>query len=320
MAAVKKIKKAIKHGVVQPARETVLRANYRRGNYKEVIWLIGAARSGTTWISNLINHDKKYRELFEPFHPRFVEPMNFLLPHQYVRPDEPNEQLEKIAGEVFSGKFMHARVDRGNRSLVYHGLLVKDVFANLFAHWASNRFPQVKPVLLIRNPFPVALSIYKAKNWFWMKEPLEFLNQTKLIEDHLRPFEEIIRKTSAEQDPVLNQILIWSILNYVPLRQFAPGQCHICFYEDVLSNPHKEISNIMRFVNSATIVPERLQEEVIFRSSRTSISGDRAADLNFWKNEMTSRQIDAGLNLLDAFGFAELYDETSTPNRTVLER
>jgi len=317
MTAVKKIKKAIKHGVIQPVRETVLRANYRRGNYKEAIWLIGAARSGTTWISNLLNHEKRLREMFEPFHPRFVEPMTFLLPHQYTRPDEPNEKLEKIAADVFSGRFVHPRVDQGNRSLVYHGLLVKDVFANLFACWTSNRFPQVKPVLLIRNPFAVALSVCKAKNWFWAKEPLDFLKQTNLVEDHLHPFEEIIRKTSAEQDPVLCQILIWSILNTVPLRQFVPGQCHICFYEDVLSDPEREISNIMRFVNPAgPPVSGSLKQKMISRPSRTTLSGERGS----WQSELSSQQIDAGLNILNQFGFAELYDESGKPARAVLQQ
>ncbi len=324
MSAVKKIKKAIKSGVIRPVRETVLRANYRCGNYEDVIWLIGAARSGTTWVSSLIGHEKRLREVFEPFNSRFDEQMSFLQPHQYMRPDESNELLEKIATDVFSGKFMHPRVDRWNRSLVYKGLLVKDVFANLFACWAACRFPQVKPVFLIRNPFSVVLSLTKKQRWFWVKDPAIFLNQTALMEDHLSPFEELIRETSARQDTFLSQILIWSILNYVPLRQFAPGQCHICFYEDVFSDPNGEISKIFQFTGlDADTKHLRLNRKRVTRASPTagpeSTLASGTSPVTSWKNELSSPQIDAGLEILDAFGFAELYDEVSMPNRSVLE-
>ena len=35
---------------------------------QETIWLIDNVCSGTTWVINLINHAKKYREKLEPFH------------------------------------------------------------------------------------------------------------------------------------------------------------------------------------------------------------------------------------------------------------
>ncbi len=73
-----------------------LRMNYWFGNYKDVLWLIGDGRSGTTWVSSLINFDSHYREMFEPFHPAMVGEMDFLLPHQYVRPGDKHQKLEQI--------------------------------------------------------------------------------------------------------------------------------------------------------------------------------------------------------------------------------
>ncbi len=324
MGAVKKIKKAIKSGVIRPVRETVLRANYRCGNYEDVIWLIGAARSGTTWVSSLIGHEKRLREVFEPFNSRFDEQMSFLQPHQYMRPGESNELLEKIATDVFSGKFMHPRVDRWSRSLVYKGLLVKDVFANLLACWATQRFPRVKTVFLIRNPFPAVLSLTKKQRWYWIKDPADFLIQPTLVEDHLAPFEELIRDVSARKDTIESQILIWSILNYVPLRQFAPGQCHICFYEDVFRDPDGEILKIFKFTGQKTDAETlRLNRKLVSRASPTSgpestlVSG--TSPLTSWKNELSTRQIDSGLKILEQFGLAELYDENAMPNRAVLK-
>ena len=141
----------VRSKIVNLSRKLVLQANYVLNNYSEVIWLIGDGRSGTTWVSDLINHDRKYRVMFEPFHPKQVRDMNFIVPHQYIRPFDSCEKLASIASDVFGGKFTHARVDSGNRSLLYDGLLIKDIFANLLCYWVVLRFSKVKPVLLLRN-------------------------------------------------------------------------------------------------------------------------------------------------------------------------
>ena len=304
-------------------RKWALIANYWLNNYEEVIWLIGDGRSGTTWVSDLINYDKRYREMFEPFHPRLIKGMNFLSPHQYIRPYDSNKQLEIIASSVFSGKFRNPRVDKGNRSFLYKGLLIKDIFANLFSYWASFRFPKVKIILLIRNPFSVALSKYKSKNWFWVTEPLDLLEQYSLYEDYLHPFEDIIRRTSREGNFVSCQILIWSIINYVPLRQFKQGQLKIIFYEEAFLKPLCEVSKIFRFVRPG-IENHHINLD---RKSVNCLSHTAGPESNLlkgtspitsWKNELTYQQIDAGLKILQCFGFAELYDDNSMPQWNVL--
>jgi hypothetical protein len=295
------------------------------GNYEEVIWLVGDGRSGTTWVSDLINHDKKYREMFEPFHPRLVHDMNFIVPHQYIRPGSLNEELKSISSSIFSGKFINERVDSGNHSHLYNGIIIKDIFANLLCYSVTLQFPKIKPVLLIRNPFAVAISKHKKKNWFWVTEPLDLLNQKALHEDYLLPFEELIRKTSASKNYILNQILIWSIINYVPLRQFQPGKIHICFYENIYSEPSREISKIFHFVRGLRDNNQvSLNEEVIIRPSR--VIGKESnlltgtCPVSSWKNELAPQLIDDGLKILQHFCFDNLYDEKSMPNEDVLSR
>jgi len=317
------IRQAIKSKVLLPVRDFALIANYWLNNYEGVIWLIGDGRSGTTWVSNLINHDKSYREMFEPFHHQLVSDMNFLLPHQYIRPHDSNKQLEIIASNVFSGKFRNPRVDSGNQSLLYKGLLIKDIFANLFSCWVSLHFPEVKIILLIRNPFSVALSKHKLKNGLWPAEPLDLLEQYALYEDYLQPFEDIIRRTSSGGNYVLCQILMWSIINYVPLCQFKRGQIHVIFYEDIFINPSYEVSKIFRFVRPGIENNHiNLDRESVNRPSR--VAGQESnlfrgtSPITSWKNELSSQQIDAGLKILQCFGFAELYDDNSMPNWQVL--
>lgn len=307
-------------------KSLALQANSWLGQYDEVVWLIGDGRSGTTWTADLMKHGTRLREMFEPFHPRFVEPMGFLQPHQYVRPTATCEKLEQIASSVFSGRFTHPRVDSANCRYKYDGILIKDIFANMFAYWASLRFPHVRIILLIRNPFSVALSKYRKRNWFWATEPLDLLNQEDLLADHLHPFEDLIRKTSREGDYILRQLAIWSVIHYVPLRQFQPGQIAVTFYEDLLLDPEREISRISRLMNddTASARTHKLSRSVINKPSRVTDPGSRLptrrSDLSDWKNALPARRIDAGFEILERFGLIELYGDNATPNHDALCR
>jgi hypothetical protein len=296
----------------------VLHFNNWLDNYNEVIWLLGDGRSGTTWIQNLINHKRNYRLVFEPFHPELIDAMDFIEPHQYLRSSDSHPGLEKITADIFSGRFMDERIDKFNRSFFYNGIIVKDIYANLLSCWARQRFPDVKIVLLIRNPFSVAISKSKKTDWLWTTEPLKLLNQPDLYEDYLEPFDDLIRKTSREGDYIQCQILIWAIINYVPLCQFKQDEICVVFYEEVYANPVDEISRIMQFVkgeNSRYRV--NLSTRQIKRPARVSgkesniIRGTSPVDS--WKDELTVQQIDAGMQILRCFGFENWYDNESMP-------
>ena len=312
--------KPIRSKVINIGRNSSIHINRWFNHYDDVIWLIGDGRSGTTWISSLINYNRQYREMFEPFHPKFINEMNFLIPHQYVRAHDENTPLKKIATKVFTGKLTHQRIDSNNYSRIYKGLLIKDIFANLFSYWASLNFPKIKIVLLIRNPFSVALSKHKKRDWFWVTDPMTLLNQKNLYEDYLNPFEELIKNITIKNDYILNQILIWSILNYIPLRQFKPDDIRIVFYEQVYINPNQEISRLLSSDKEKHQL--NLDGEIITRPSR--FAGEKSnilqgvSPINSWKSEITVKQIDAGLEILEEFGFGKLYDDSSVPNRKVL--
>ncbi|MCF8069452.1 MAG: sulfotransferase domain-containing protein [Desulfobacterales bacterium] len=295
----KKIKQTINTKLIHPVRSSILLANFWLNNYKKVIWMIGAGRSGTTWVSNLINYKKNYREIFEPFHPHRVREMSFLLPHQYIRPGNKNSQFENMASDEFRGTFLNYKANKCNKHLFYDGLLIKDIFANLFASWVSNQFPNVKIILLIRNPFAVALSKFKKRKRYWMKNPLEFLDQSELCEDYLYPFEDLIRKIGRNNDYIQNQLLIWCIINYIQLLQFQQNQIHVVFYEDIYTNPNYELTRIFDYINpgnkECTVdIPEVVRNW----PSRVSGKGNNfktgIPPVSSWKNELTVKQIDAG--------------------------
>ena len=40
-----------------------------KGDHRSSVFLAGSGRSGTTWLSEIINHRRGYRYVFEPFNP-----------------------------------------------------------------------------------------------------------------------------------------------------------------------------------------------------------------------------------------------------------
>lgn len=304
-------------------KRAILAANRRFGNYRERLWLIGDGRSGTTWVANLLNHRGRYRQLFEPFHPQMVGAASFLRPQLYVRPDRAEERLQAFASEVFSGRFAHPHVDSANRALIYRGLLIKDIFAHLFAYWASLRFPDVRTFLLIRNPFAVALSKRRRQGWFWLTEPMDLLAQPDLHEDFLGPFEDVICETSRKRNFFLNQILIWAVINYVPLRQFRPERLHVAFYEDIYADPNRAIGAMLRFALPGRDEPHgELDSSIVNRPSWVSGASSTIrrgrSPVTSWKDELDKSEIDSGRQILERFGMAGLYGDDGWPDSSVL--
>ena len=288
----------------------------------EVIWLIGDGRSGTTWAADLINCRHAHRLMFEPFHPRHVPGMQRLGFHRYLRPDEPAAEIRKLAAEVFSGRLRHHRVDAGTEPPEARKLLIKDIFANLFAHWAARRFPRVKIVLLIRNPFAVAWSKHRARVWLRPRRPEELLAQPKLRADYLRPFEATIRDAD---DFIERQVTIWAIIHYVPLLQFRPGQILTVFYEDLVEDPHRELSRVFAFSSPETPVrPFELSAELLNRPSRVT-DPNRAfvagrSPIDAWQQRLSARQIERGRSILRRFELEELYGTDGSPDRRITDK
>ncbi len=110
---------------------TAFRTNAILG-YEKKVFLFGDGRSGTTWVSSLINYDSYFREIFEPFHPEFIPEVNFLSLHTYVRPNDINLNLKHVSDFVFKGRLWNPRIDQDNIPAIYQGLFVKDIFSNLF--------------------------------------------------------------------------------------------------------------------------------------------------------------------------------------------
>ncbi len=278
-------------------------------NYQSTIFLAGIGRSGTTWVSEIINYRNEYRYIFEPFFPRDVDICKNFRYRQYIRPDNRDKKFIEPAKSILSGKLRNYIADYRNKKFFSNKRVIKDIRTNLLLKWLFVNFPGIQIILLFRHPCAVAYSKLKL-NWNTHLE--EFLSQEELVEDFLNPFKKEIEKAKSVFE---KHIFLWCIENYVPLKQFNKGEIHLAFYENFCENPRYEIERLFSFLN------KRFDEEVLMnlknpsslsRKESAIITGDSL--INSWKKHITKEQIRRAIEILAIFGLDRIYAEDSIPN------
>lgn len=291
-------------------------------NYDNTVWLFGSGRSGTTWIASLINNKENFRELFEPFHPSFLELKEIQFrPHLYLREEDFKGVFKKKIEAIFLGKIYNPRVENLSSDIWLgrkNNILIKDVFANLMAYSVCQNVSEIKPILLLRHPFAVALSKLEKGYWQWVNDPEELLEQRILCEDFLNPHSSFIKKISKKGTPFEKQILIWSIINYIPLTQFDENKLCVTFYEDWVIDPLKELHRINSFIGDNLMADGlSLEDKRITEPSRTSLKRDFKT--SSWRNYVNEIDYEKGVEILKHFNLDLLYNDDSTPNHNFLK-
>lgn len=276
-----------------------------RGDHRRSVFLAGTGRSGTTWLAGLVNHDRRYRNVFEPFHPGKVEGFRGFRSKQYLRPTDRREEFLAPARRVLSGELRSLWTDRGG-TLVARRRLVKDVRANLLLGWMAENFPGMPIVLLMRHPCAVVSSRLALG---WRDNLAETMDQEDLVEDYLLPMREEIL---AAHDPFERHLFLWCIDNYVPLRQFPPGGLHLCFYENLLVDPEPELRRLF------AVLGQDFDGKALHRinrpspTSRRGTSSDPAVD--GWRRGVTGRRLERTVEILGLFGLDRVYGEGPLPD------
>ena len=274
-----------------------------RGDHTRTVFLAGSGRSGTTWLSELIDHDGSYRRIFEPFHPGKVEDFRRFGSKQYLRPTDGRGEFLHPARKVLGGGLRSGWTDRGG-ALLARRRLVKDIRANLLLGWLAEHFSGMPIVLLMRHPCAVVASRLALG---WMDNLDETMAQQDLVEDHLLPVEERIR---AASDPFERHLFLWCIDNYVPLRQFSPGAIHLCFYEDFVLDPGPNLRRLFAFVGRD--FDEAVLRKVA-RPSSTSRRGDRPG-VDGWREGLGRERVEEAGEILSLFGLDRVYGPDSMPD------
>jgi hypothetical protein len=274
------------------------------GDHRSSVFLAGSGRSGTTWVSGLINHRNAYRFVFEPFRPDKVGICENFGRKQYLRSGDRREEYLGPARTILTGGLRSFWTDRFNEKLVARRRLIKDIRANLLLGWMRANFPGMHMVLLLRHPCAVVASQLALG---WRDVLSEMMEQEELVEDFLVPMEAEIR---AARGGFERRLFTWCIENYVPLKQFEPGEIHLCFYEDFLTRPEHELRRLFSFLG------EDFDERVyplLNRPSPLSREGE-AASVDAWQRSVTGRQLERAVEILGLFELDRVYGEAPMPD------
>ena len=282
----------------------------RGGGPEDSLFLAATGRSGSTWISELINCKNEYRYIFEPLFPRMTPICSHFNRRQYLRPENSDPAFLEPVRAILSGKIRSRWTNTGNKRFICSKRLIKAIRANLMLRWLQTHFPEVPIILLLRHPCAVANSRLKLGR----RVVLDLVvTQEELIEDYLEPFKKEIREAKTDFE---KHVFEWCIENYVAFKQVLDNdKFHLTFYESFCVNPEEAAKQLFSFLG------KEVDAEVIRalkRPSRQSkphssiISGDSLVES--WRKHITEEQTRRAVEILGMFGLDKLYSEESMPH------
>jgi hypothetical protein len=276
-------------------------------DHRASVFLAGSGRAGTTWVSDIINYRGEYRYVFEPFHPGRVDAFKNFRSKQYLRPDDRRVEYLGPARKVLTGGLRSRWTDRFHRKFVARRRLIKDIRANLLLGWMRANFPGMPIILLLRHPCAVVASRLALG---WKDNLYETMEQGELVEDFLRPMEPEIR---GARDAFERHLFLWCIENYLPLRQFAPGEIHLAFYENFLVHPDEEIDSLFSFLGKDF-------DERVYRTLKRASplsgkdTGSESPSVDAWRRRISDAQLERATEIQGLFGLQRLYGGRTMPD------
>ena len=275
-------------------------------DHRNSVFLAGSGRSGTTWLSDVVNHRGEYRYVFEPFHPGKVQALANFRPRQYLRPDDRRETFLTPARRVLTGGLRNPWTDRFHRGFLPKRRLIKDIRANLLLGWLGANFPGMPIVLLLRHPCAVVASRLALG---WRDNLFGMMEQEDLLEDFLSPMETRIR---AARDDFERHLFLWCIDNYVPLRQFEPGGIHLAFYENLLIHPKEELRRLFAFLGED--FDDRAYRSLERPSSLSRNDAPENPSVDGWRRRVSGCRLEEAVEILSLFGLDRIYGVGTMPN------
>ncbi|MCL4803587.1 MAG: sulfotransferase domain-containing protein [Anaerolineae bacterium] len=286
-------------------------------DYRDSLVLAGTGRSGTTWISEVINYRNEYRLMDEPDRNVRIEAFANFNAIQYIRPDDDNPAFIEPVRLALTGRLRNDWSDRFNTRVISNKRLVKFIRASLYLKWLVNHFPELRVALLLRHPCAVSLSQSRLDWEISLHDIL--LAQPQLMEDFLEPFRDQI---AAADTLFEKRFWMWTVENYVALSQLEPGDVHLAFYENFCEEPEREIEQLFTFYGKEW---DKSIFEAMQKPSNSSkpdsaiITGKNRVDS--WMKHITDEQKAIADRLLKQFGLDAIYSvDSPRPNTEAARR
>ncbi|MCD6469791.1 hypothetical protein J7L29_03215 [Candidatus Bathyarchaeota archaeon] len=298
------------------------------------VLLVGAPRSGTTWIMEIIEALGKYRVVFEPFHAEFYPEikkfgakfLNQPVYRPYLPINYEDKDLKEYLNLVLHGKVSGywysppKRLMKNLKWMIAENVLIKDVWITRLFPWIIHRFQHKTKnfLLLLRHPCAVIESQLRTG----IGNPLCFCSKSVVKEAILRQLNSIeeFRDVIDNLYPKLRNIdrseellaVIWSMDYFVPLYYNAKNLYNLIVYENVVLYPRQITKRMLRFLRLKA--DENLSELITHRAPTAKDAATKTiANVYKWKERLSKQQIDSILKITHMFNLT-FYDENIEPD------
>ena len=280
---------------------------------RNTIVVMGWARSGTTWLAEVLSAIPKSAILFEPLHTeRVAEAAAAGFPvRDILMPGEGSREQKAFMGRVLRGQVLNwwtcscNPVGRAIRPKVW---IVKEIQANYLIEWILGTFPIRRAILIVRHP---CATIASRMAQGWAPQDAQVKVKQGPARRRFPHLEELCRNLT---DPFEVMAARWCIMNYVPLS-LRPRPFHVIAYESLATRGAADLVPV--FGDWGLPVPEALEPSLGRASSTTKASAiagpSRRQSIEGWKKVLTPAQVDSILGVVRDFGM-DFYTEDPEPD------
>jgi hypothetical protein len=280
---------------------------------RDTIVVAGWARSGTTWLAEVLSTIPRSAILFEPLHTQRVPqaaaagfPVSDILAPGEGSPEQKLFMERVLQGRVLNWWTCSANpVSRAIRPNVW---IVKEITANYLVEWIVGTFQIRRSVLIVRHPCATIASRIAQG---WAPKDVQFKVKNREARRRFPHLEALCRN---RKDPFEVMATRWCLMNYVPLS-LRPRPFHLIAYESLATRGVEDLTPV--FADWGLETPAAI-EESLSRASATTKSGAMQGTIHrqpidHWKRRLTADQINRILRVVREFGM-DFYDESPEPD------
>lgn len=270
------------------------------------VYLVGLPRTGTTWVASILRTARGAWYRHEPF--------NFSLfaeaaPHslKYLAAHDTDEGFARHCRSAFEGLpglgSVVARLRERRLDLWPYQIVVKDVHSAMALDWIDHNVgPAI--VIVIRHPGAMISSWLRLG---WKVDGLlgRIRSQSRLITDHLGPFEALFDGASTDVEKLA---LFWAAGYHVMLRQARSHPAWIVLeHEALCRDPRGGYEDLFArlALHWTHLTTDRLRRSTTTEDLATYGTGRISSrEAEKWRTELTREQIDLVLKTVRPFGFS----------------
>jgi hypothetical protein len=269
------------------------------------IYVSGSARSGTTWVCEMLCGALRARLVFEPLHHNGSIPS---APH-FLSAGSGDEVLKRSIRQALTGALNDKKVNLFQRPGVFMRRVVKDIRPGLLSV-IREVAPNVPVVFLVRHPIEMAVSCAELEkrdsaNW-WdadaaLSELRRYADQDQSRLGALAA--KCVQAFDEEPTELAKYVGIWCVENALALDLFPMAKGVVMRYEDLLTAPEEHFPVIEALCGARLPRGDRRN-----KPSRTTFRDDNdVGKLGKWRQSVNVNEAERLLTMTALFGLDSLY-------------